>query len=212
MSAFADTSERIATYRALERRNRFVGVLRWAVPAAGLVALGVLIVQITISNMSARFSPQSISVTPESVTIEAPEYAGVLEDGARYHVSARSAVTYTQTPDLIGLTDGALVVNRANGVTMHINAPAAQLQTVDELVLIEGVANVEDSTGTTGTLYNSVFDWAEQTLTSDGPVEVNYADGTHLVAGGLTYDTRTAVWTFSRVTVTLPDTPGADQP
>jgi hypothetical protein len=212
MSADAQTSGRIATYRALERRNRVVGVLRWAVPGLGLLALGLLVGQIVIANMAGRFSMERIAVAPDSVTIEAPEYAGVLEDGARYRVSAASAVTYTETPDLIGLTDAALVMHRANGVTMYINAPQAQLQTVDELVLIEGIAHVEDSTGTSGTLHDSVFDWADQHLTGEGPVEIDYADGTRLTGEGITYDVKTAIWTFSNVTVTLPDTPGADQP
>lgn len=211
MSADAHTAGRMATYRALERRNRVVGVLRWAVPGFGLVALVALVAQIVVSNMAGRFSLESIAVTPESVTIEAPEYAGVLDDGSRYRVSAASAVTYSDTPDLIGLTDAALVMHRANGVTMYINAPEAQLQTIDELVLIEGIAHVEDSTGTTGTLYDSVFDWAEQQLTGEGPVEVDYADGTHLTGEGITYDVRNAIWTFSDVNVTLPDTPGAGE-
>jgi lipopolysaccharide export system protein LptC len=212
LTADAHMAGRFATYRALERRNRLVGVLRWAVPAFGIMALGTLIVQIVISNMAGRFSLESIAVTPQSVTIEAPEYAGVLDDGSRYHVSAASAVTYTETPELIGLTDAALVMHRANGTIMYINAPEAQLQTVDELVLIEGIAHVEDSTGTTGTLYDSVFDWAEQTLVGEGPVEVDYADGTHLTGEGITYDVKSAIWTFSDVDVTLPDTPGAGQP
>jgi hypothetical protein len=57
-----------------------------------------------------------------------------------------------------------------------------------------------------------VFDWQAQVLTGKGPVVVDYADGTHLVATGLRYDAKTAVWTFTDATVTLPDTPGAEAP
>ena len=49
-------------------------------------------------------------------------------------------------------------------------------------------------------------------LTGHDPVSIDYADGTQLEAAGFTYDAAALVWTFTRATVTLPDTPGANQP
>lgn len=212
MTGHAYTADRLVIYRSLERRNRFVGVLRWLVPAGGVAVLALLVAQIVVSSQLGRFSLERIRVAPESITIEAPEYAGILDDGSLYRVWAKSAVTRSAEPDLIDLTDAELVIERPTGVTMDITAPEGELDTARELVVVDGVTHVVDSTGTSGTLHRSVFDWAGQVLVSDGPVSIDYADGTDLEAAGMTFDTNTAIWTFSRVKVVLPDTPGAQEP
>ena len=60
--AFADQPGRSRQYRRLLRRNRVVGVLRFAVPAAGLVLFVALIVQITISSFAGRYGIGKIEV------------------------------------------------------------------------------------------------------------------------------------------------------
>jgi len=45
-------------------------------------------------------------------------------------------------------------------------------------------------------------------LTTEGPVVINQADGTTVVAEGLVYDASAVIWTFTRSVVTLPSTPG----
>jgi hypothetical protein len=212
MTSHAHSADRLTIYRSLERRNRVVDVLRWLVPAAGVLALASLVIQIVVSSQLGRFDFESIRVAPESVTLEAPEYAGILEDGSRYRVTSQSAATRAGEPERIDLTEAALTIERPTGVVMDITAAEGELDTTNELVLVEGVADVVDSTGTTAVLRRSVFDWTAQVLTSEGPVSIDYADGSELEAETMTFDTKTAIWTFSRVRVTLPDTPGADEP
>ena len=206
----ADAAERLAVYRRLEARNRIVAILRIGVPALGAIILVSLIGQIYISSLSNRFGVGRISVTRDNVTVEAPEYSGVLEDGTIYHVMATDARAAIDATDQIALTDAALTMNRVNGVTMDVKAPAAMLDTAQEIVTIEGIAYVEDSTGTSGTIYNSVFDYVSQTLRGEGAVHIDYADGTTLDGTGMTYDARSMVWTFSGANVTLPSTPGSE--
>lgn len=205
-------AQREEVYRRLLGRNRVILRLRLIVPVAGTAILVILVGQIYLSSLSSRFGIGQIRISPDSVTIDSPEYSGVLSDGSQYRVLAQSARAAVGHPDLIDMVDGALTINRASGSTMDVNAPSAQLDTTNQLVNIEGIANIEDSSGTTGKLYHSVFDWSAQTLTSKGPVTVDYADGTTILASGLFYDTKAAVWTFSHATVTLPSTPGADAP
>lgn len=212
MSAHADSNDRLRTYQSLAARNRIVAILRIGVPAIGTVVLLGLVVQIYMSSLGNRFGVGRVSVTLESVNVDAPEYAGVLDDGSHYHVSAASALAGLDSSDLIELSEAVLTVTRTNGVTMDASAASARLDTTNELVIIEGVATVVESTGTTSVLEDSVFDWAGQELTTKGPVTVNYADGTHLVAKGLVYDAKAMVWTFNDATVTLPETPGAEEP
>ncbi|WIJ25277.1 hypothetical protein [Devosia sp. RR2S18] len=206
----ADAAQRQATYQRLAARNKVVSALRWAVPTLGVLTLVGLIGQIYLSSLGNRFSIGQVSVTREAISIAAPEYAGVLPDGSTYRVWADTAEAATGATNLIGLTDAALTMNRSTGITMQVNAPQAMLDTTSERVIIEDIAYVEDSTGTAGTVHDSVFDYATQTLTGEGDVEIDYADGTQLVARGMTYDAEGLIWTFSNAKVTLPSTPGAD--
>ena len=209
MDLHADAAQRLAVYRGLEARNRVVSILRVGIPALGVVALSALMLQIYVSSRTSRFGVGQIAVSTESITVETPEYSGLLDDGTAYRVSATSAQAAVEATDRIGLTDASLTMVKPDGVTMLVDARAAVLDTTNQLVEVADVAEVSNSLGTSGLLRNSVFDYAAQRLTSNGPVDIDYHDGTTILAEGLTYDATTLIWTFTRATVTLPDTPGA---
>ncbi len=78
--------DRRATYKRLVRRNRVIRVLRVAVPAVGTVILCALLIQIYLSSLGGRYGVGQITVTPDAVVVESPEYAGILEDGSSYRV------------------------------------------------------------------------------------------------------------------------------
>lgn len=212
MTLYADAAQRQAIYQRLNRRNRIVAILRIGVPLLGLIALVALMLQIYVSSTASRFGISQVLVSSDSVTVETPEYSGLLDDGTAYRVSALAAQAAIDATDRITLTDAALTMLRPDGVTMVVETPEAVLDTTGQVVEIAGEAAVSNSLGTAGTLSNSVFDYAAQFLTGSGPVDMVYEDGTQLKAQGVTYDVATLTWTFSRATVTLPDTPGAKQP
>ena len=209
MDLHADAAQRVAVYRGLEARNRVVSILRVGIPALGVVALSALMLQIYVSSRTSRFGVGQIAVSTESITVETPEYSGLLDDGTAYRVSATSAQAAVEATDRIGLTDASLTMVKPDGVTMLVDARAAVLDTTNQLVEVADIAEVSNSLGTSGLLRNSVFDYAAQRLTSNGPVDIDYHDGTTILAESLTYDATTLIWTFTRATVTLPDTPGA---
>jgi lipopolysaccharide export system protein LptC len=210
MDLRAEAADRHVLYRRIATRNRVVSVLRLAVPALGILVLATLVVQIYISSFGNRFGVGSISVTRDLITVDAPEYAGLLDDGSTYRVWAEAASAKVGDTSLIDLSAAALTLNRTTGTTMQASAPDAVLDTTRRVVVVDDVAYVEDSTGTRGTLYRSEFDWAGQQLQSSGPVAIEYADGATVDAEGLFYDARQQVWTFTRATVTLPSTPGEE--
>lgn len=195
-------------HRRLEQRNRLVAILRIGIPVLGAVVLAGLLVQIYLASFTGRFGVGRIEVTPDAVHVEAPEYAGLLEDGSAYRVWAGAARAATANTDLIDLDDAHLVIDRVDGVQMQVDAAAAQLDAYAQLTMVPGLADIADTTGTTGTLTNSTFDWQAQVLTTDGKVVIDQADGTSVRAEGLVYDAAAMVWTFSRAVVTLPATPG----
>ena len=212
MNLHADAAERLAIYRGLQARNGIVAILRVGIPALGVVALAALMLQIYVSSRTSRFGVGQIVVSSDSVTVETPEYSGLLDDGTAYRVSAIAAQAAVDATDRIALSEAALTMLKPDGVAIQVDARAALLDTTNQVVEIAGVAEVSNSLGTTGLLRNSVFDYERQQLTGNGPVSIDYEDGTELEAEGLTYDAATMVWTFTRATVTLPDTPGAGEP
>lgn len=212
MDLQADAAQRLKIYRGLMARNRIVAILRLGVPALGILALAALLLQIYVSSTKARFGISQITVSSDSISVETPEYSGVLDDGTAYRVSATAAQASVEATDRIGLSDAVLTMLRPDGVSTLVKAAAAILDTTTLLVEIAEVAEVSNSLGTSGVLRDTVFDYEAQQLTGHGPVTIDYADGTHLEAAGLTYDSTALVWTFTRATVTLPDTPGANEP
>lgn len=212
MTIHADAPERLATYRRLTRRNRIVSVLRLAVPALGALTLAVLAGQIYLSSLSNRFGVGQISVSRDGVSVDAPEYAGLLEDGSAYRVTASAARAAMNATDRIALTDAVLEVDRTSGVSQRAESDQALLDTTNQLVFIDGIAHFTDSTGTVGVLEQSVFDWANSVLTAKGPVTINYSDGSDIKAAGMVYDAKQQTWTFTGATVTLPSTPGETIP
>ena len=201
--------DRALIYRRLEARNRVVALLRIGVPLAGLAILAVLLVQIYISSLGDRFSIGRVEVSPDNISVQAPEYSGILSNGTSYRVSAASARAAPGETHLISLTDAGLTMTKLDGVQINVNADNAVLDTSAETVVIKDVAYVEDSTGTSGIIVDSVFNYAAQTLVGQGPVNIEYADGTTLAGEGLVYDLNAASWTFNKADVTLPKTPGS---
>lgn len=212
MTLNADAAARLAIYQRLTIRNRVVGVLRIAVPLAGVAILLILLAQIYVSSLGDRFSIGRISVSRDSISVEAPQYSGILSNGTTYAVTAERAQAAPGTTNLINLTDASLTMVKLDGVTIKVAAQAALLDTTGETVTIKDIAYVEDSTGTNAIVADSVFDYASQTLIGKGTVSVAYADGTTLDGEGLFYDVKTANWTFSKADVTLPATPGTQTP
>ena len=209
--AFADQPGRNRQYRRLLRRNRVVGALRFAVPALGSVLLVALLIQIVISSFGARFGIGKIEVTPDRIRVETPEYAGMLSDGSTYRVWAEEAAAAIANTDLISMKNVRVVLERPDGVRREASAVDAILDTVKQQVRIENGTEISESSGISGHLTDSVFDWASQTLTANGPVTINYSDGSTVKAKGLVHEADRNRWTFTKAVVTLPETPGEEQ-
>jgi len=206
--ALADQHGRTTRYRKLVRRNRMVGVLRLAVPVVGAFVLVALLVQIALSSLGARYSIGRIEVSPDRIKVEAPEYAGTMSDGSTYRVWAEEAAAAVENTNLIALNNARVVLERLDGLRREASAAIGMLDTVTQEVRVEGATDISDSSGTSGRLYDSVFDWATQTLTARGRVAIDYADGATVRAEGMVHEAELSRWTFTKATVTLPSTPG----
>jgi lipopolysaccharide export system protein LptC len=202
------TDQRQTIFNRLQMRNRVVAALRLGLPLLGALVLALLCAQIYLSSLSRQYGVGRISIDRNSIAVDAPKYAGVMADGSSYNVTSASAKAALNAMDVIDLTDASVKYSKADGTRMDASASAASLQTTDQLISVPGVANVSDSSGTRGVLHNSVVNWPQQTLHSDGQVHFDYSDGTVIDAEGLDYDAKAQTWTFHRATVVLAGTPG----
>ena len=210
--ALAARPGRTARYERLLRRNRIVAALRLAVPAVGAVLLAALLVQIWYSSLGTRYGIGTIEVSRESIRVEAPEYAGTMADGSVYRVWAEEASAAVENTDLITLDNARVMIERPDGLRREAAAVMGILDTLNQQVRVEGETEIADSSGTTGRLQNSIFDWTTQTLTSHGKVAIDYADGATVRAEGMVHEAEAGRWTFTRAVVTLPSTPGEEKP
>ncbi len=196
--------QRLSIYRGLLWRNRLIGVLRIAVPGLSALIFIVLIAQIYISNLGQQFGISNITIDREAVTVETPQYAGVLGDGSTYRVSAEAARAATGQFDQVDLTGASVILNRIDGVDMTADAALARLNVAEELVLVPGETRVGNSLGASGTLHDSIIDYPAQILESRGGVAFTFPDGMQLEARTMRYDATKQVWQFTGAHLTIP--------
>lgn len=198
-------------YAALVWRNRFIGVLRVGVPVVGLVMLVVLLAPVLLASLTTQFGIGRVSFQGKTVSVDTPDYEGVLADGATYRITAGGASAALDALDVVNLKDAHIEVTKANGLTMRANAGAAALHLANQVITIPGQAEVANSSGTSGTLENATIDWTTQSLTTTGPAHFDLENASTIDAASMAYDAKTNVWTFNRATLTMPQAPGATQ-
>lgn len=208
MYARAETSEqRLAIFNALSARNRVIAILRIGVPIIGvLVFLGV-VAQIFIAGIANDFGIGRVTVNGDSITVDTPTYAGIMGNGNTYRVSAEGARTALTDLNIIDLQKATVVLQKPDGAEMTAHADIASLETIRQTASVPEVAHVSDSSGSAGTLNKVFIDWPRQTMKAE-KVSFQLSGGATLDADSLDYDARTAIWTFRRATLTLPDLPG----
>jgi lipopolysaccharide export system protein LptC len=198
-------------YRTLRRRNRLIGVLRWLVPALGGAGFALAAGQMYLQSLGGDFSIGALTVTQDKVTVVTPRYEGIMDDGTAYRLDAQSATASITALDHLLLDSASLLLTRSDGTTLTLSAQNAQVDTSTQQVHIAGTAQVDDSTGMAGTLEGLFIDYLAQTIAASGPVHLVYPSGMVVDGVGMRYDPKTMVWTFTRSTLTLPDTPGRDK-
>ncbi|MGN6102969.1 MAG: hypothetical protein ACTHOR_17660 [Devosia sp.] len=205
MPARAETAEqRHAIYRGLAVRNRLIGILRIGLPLLAVLVLVAFFVQIFIASFVNQFGVAQVSFNGDTVEVDTPTYSGVTSDGDVYKISAEGASTAVTSLNIIDLRNGELVVTRPDGVKMTAKAALSSFDTNTQILTVAGRADVDDSTGNSGTLEKITVNVPQQTLHAAGPVHLVSKDGTTIDSNGLDYSTRTGVWNFGKATMTVP--------
>lgn len=200
-------AQRHRIYRGFARRNRMVGVLRFLVPGLGVVVFALLAGQVVIANLAENFSIGRITLQNDRMVVETPSYSGVTSDGSVYRITALSAEVGLDAIDAITLNGATLVIENAAGIETTAKAARAELETSAETVKVGDRTAFSTTTGMTGSLVGMDMDFKRQLVTATGAVSFVFAGGERLDAADMRYDGEAQTWTFSGVTLTLPDTP-----
>jgi lipopolysaccharide export system protein LptC len=209
VTARAETTEQRSTvYRRLVGRNRIVAVLRLVVPALGVLAFAWFAIHILLASFVGQFKVGNISFDGGTVIVDTPSYSGVMADGDIYKVGAEAANTTVTNLDVINLTNASLLLTKPSGDKMVASAKTGAFNTVSQIMTVPGAATMSDSNGNTGTMNEVVVNLPDQTLKAAGHVHITTPNGMVIDGDGLDYASKTAIWTFGRSTVTLPDTSG----
>jgi hypothetical protein len=192
-------------------RNRVVALLRIVVPAAGLVAVLLLVGQIYLAGLSRQYGVAGIRIDRGSVVVEAPQYSGTGSDGSRYLATAREARTALAGGSDIDMTDATLELLQPDGTTYIATAKTAHMNTATELLIAPGLVDIKGSDGLVGTLTDVDVDNRSEILTSKGDVDLLLSDGTTIVGDTMVRDGKAQTYTFTNATVVVPDLPEAEE-
>ena len=204
----APIDDRAALYARLNRRNRLVGLLRWLVPAGGVLVFAVLLAMIVVDNLSQRFGYSNIRIDRDKLVVETPRLTSTGDDGTLYALSARAAKVAPTQNDLIDMEDAVFTMTPPEGAAMQAEAVEAQFQTNDQLLRVPGIAHVTSSEGLDGTLEGVFADLMDWKMVANGHVDITMPSGSRVVSDGMTYDRETGIYTFKNAKVTLNSTPG----
>lgn len=200
--------QRSRIFATLGLRNRFVQVLRFAVPAFGIAVLGGLILQLYLASLGEDFGFSNISIDRNKLVVETPSYSSMGADGSSYQVAAESARSALDRTDIIDMTRPVLTITRPQGAVITARADEARLETTGQKVTVDGATRIADSEGMKGTILGLVADFAAEAMVGNGAVDITFANGATLKAASMSYDGRSATWSFSRATLTLKSMPG----
>ncbi|WP_417578858.1 hypothetical protein [Pelagibacterium sp.] len=204
-------SVRHDTYLRSIAHNRRIAVLRWLVPAVGLVALSFPLVQIAASMVGDIVPIDGIRLENDTLVIDGPRFEGRTATGSNYTLEAARAESRVGNLDTADLYDLVVDVSDDTGYRAHIEfASAAWTMSTEYLVSNEDVT-VEDSTGARGVLAGVEVDWPAQTIASDGPVRFDFDSGAQLNADTMLHDLEAARWRFSGVSLEMTPQPDAGE-
>lgn len=201
--------QRAAILSRLLWRNRVVGVLRVAVPAIGVAAFLVLIGQMWLTGLAWQYGVAGIRIDRGDLVVETPQYSATGTDGSRYLISAKAARTPLDNRNSIAMTSPDLLFERPGKPPFHAVADSATVDTSTHRVSIPGVSWVRSADGLFGTLTDVRSDISAQVTVAEGPVDLTFPDGSHLVAANMHFDGGTNIWRFDRATLTVPNLPHA---
>jgi lipopolysaccharide export system protein LptC len=172
-----------ARFAAAERHSRMVRVLRVAVPAAVVLALGA-IMAVSIFNPFRILMPKlpvdmgNLVVSGTKITMESPHLAGYSTDQRPYELWAKAAIQDLTDPDHVELQTIRAKVLMEDRSTVTMDARTGFFDNKEQLLELRKDIFLQSSTGYEARLSQAYVDINKGTVTSDEHVDVKLLNGT----------------------------------
>src|ERR1700737_2466914 len=172
-----------ARFAVAARHSRMVRVLRIAVPAAVILAIAA-IVAVSIFNpfrMLLHKLPRDVGnlvVSGTKITMESPHLSGFTPDQRPYEMWAKTATQDITDPDHVELATLRAKVLMEDQTTVVMDARTGLFDTKSQLLDLRKDVFLQSSTGFEARMTHALVDIANNTVTSDEPVDVKLLNGT----------------------------------
>jgi lipopolysaccharide export system protein LptC len=172
-----------ARFAIAARHSRMVRILRVAVPAAVLVAMGG-IVAVSVFNPFRMLLPRlpvdmsNLVVSGTKITMESPHMSGYTTDQRPYEVWAKTATQDVTDPDHLDLKTLRAKMLSEDRSTVTLDALTGVFDTKAQLLDLHKDIFLQTSTGYEARLTQAFIDMGKGTVTSDEHVDVKLLNGT----------------------------------
>ena len=172
-----------ARFAIAARHSRLVRMLRVAVPAAVILSLG-MIVLISIYNpfripiTKLPLDIANLVVSGTKITMESPHLSGFSPDKRPYELWAKTATQDVTDPDHVELATLRAKMLMEDQTTVVMDARTGLFDTKTQLLDLHKDIFLQSSTGYEARMTHALVDIANNTVTSDEPVDVKLLNGT----------------------------------
>ena len=168
-------------FRAAARHSRFVGFLRFAIPA-GIAAIVAIILVATFFNpfrLIAAFpiDPGKISLSGTKIVMELPRLHGFTTDSRPYELTARAAAQDLTKPEVLELKDISAVVELKDGQRVTIKSINGVYDTKGEMLRLNDHITLNSTSGYQGRLSEATVNVTTGNIVSESPVELKLPNG-----------------------------------
>jgi lipopolysaccharide export system protein LptC len=172
-----------ARFAVATRHSRMVRVLRVAVPAIVILAMGAIIA-VSIFNPFRMLLPKlpvdmgNLVVSGTKITMESPHLAGFTPDQRPYELWAKTATQDVTDPDHVELKTLRAKVLMEDHSTVTLDALNGLYDSKGQLLDLHKNIFMQSSTGYEARLSQAFVDMGKGTVTSDEHVDVKLLNGT----------------------------------
>lgn len=168
------------SYQRARAHSRRVRLLKWAIPAGAVLAVGVT-TAIAFFNPFASIGGLTlgpVSVSGTRIVMDSPRLTGFQGEGRPYEVIATEASQDVRTPHLIDLRDlrARITMDQAGNV-VRVEAETGRFDTATELLWLERDVRVTSSVGYDADLRSALVDFQAGSVVSEEPVRVGIGSG-----------------------------------
>jgi lipopolysaccharide export system protein LptC len=167
-------------YNQARRHSVRVRFLKYAIPTAALLALGLLVVvPLLIPSVSiGGLTLGPFSLTGTKITMERPRLTGFRKDSRSYEVTASAATQDVRKPNVIELQDmRARLAIDDNGGMARMEAITGIFDTQKEHLELRQDVRVRTDSGQSADLRSAFIDFKAGTVVSREPVTVRLTNG-----------------------------------